>query len=109
MTPREVADLRRWLEASGGIADGKPFLGDRRLDALIDVMLEMAAQLWVVKRRNTVLESLLAEKGAISAGDMEAYTLPADRAVALRTERAAFVATLFHSLSELPTEPNSKE
>jgi hypothetical protein len=109
MTPDEVIDLRRWLDASGGIADGKPFLGDRRLDALVEVMLEMAAQLWVVKRRNAVLESLLTEKGAIAPGDMEGHSLPDERAGQLRAERTEFVATLFRSFSELPTEPTSEE
>ena len=109
MTPQEVSDLRRWLDASGGIADGKPFLGDRRLDALVEVMLEMAAQLWVVKRRNAVLEALLAEKGAIAPGDIEGHALSGDQAARLRTERGEFVATLFRSLSELPTEPISEE
>ncbi len=109
MTPREVSDLRRWLDASGGIADGKPFLGDRRLDALVDVVLEMAAQLWVVKRRNAMLESLLVDKGVIATGDMEHHRLADDDAARLRRERSEYVATLFHSLSELSTEPTSEE
>lgn len=109
MTPQEIDDLRRWLDASGGIADGKPFLGDRRLDALVDVMLEMAAQIWVVKRRNAILESLLTDKGVLASGEMEDHRFPADRAAHIRTERSEFVATLFRSLSELPTEPSPKE
>jgi hypothetical protein len=105
MTPREVSDLRRWFDASGGIADGDPFLGDRRMDAFVDVMLEMAAQLWVVKRRNAVLEDLLIEKGALAAADMEQHSLSPDRAASLKAERAEFVATLFRSLADLPAVP----
>lgn len=109
MTPAEVTDLRRWHEASGGIADGRPFLGDRRLDAMVEVMLELSAQLWVLRRRNTVLEAALADAGALAADAVEQHTLSPEATAALRTERAAFVATIFRSLSELPTDPQEKE
>lgn len=104
MTPDEVTDLRRWLDASGGIADGRPFLGDRRLDALVDVVLEMAAQLWVLRRRNAVLEEVLVNNRLMTADAVEQHTLSDDLAAALRTERAEFVATVFRSLAELPME-----
>jgi hypothetical protein len=108
MTPAEVADLRRWLDASEGIADGKPFLGDRRLDALVDVVLEISAQLWVAKRRGTMLESLLIEKGVFSPEELEQHVPSADPA-ALRAARGEFVGTIFRSLAELPSEPVPKD
>jgi len=106
MTPDEVADIRRWLDASGGIADGRPFLGDRRLDALVEVVLEMAAQLWVLRRRNAVLEEVLVEKGLIATDAVEQHSLSKELAAALRSERSEFVATIFRSLAELPMEPS---
>jgi hypothetical protein len=105
MTPAEVADLRRWLEASEGLADGQPFLGDRRLDAITDVLLELAAQLWVSRRRNAVLEELLSERGIIGAQDIEKYVFSESQAAELRSARELFVATIFRSLSQLPQTP----
>jgi hypothetical protein len=109
MTPREVADLRRWLDASEGIADGKPFLGDRRLDALVDVLLETAAQLWVAKRRGAMLESLLVEKGVFTPDELEQHLPSAADAAALRAARGEFVGTIFRSLAELPLEPTPED
>ncbi len=109
MTPREVTDLRRWLDASEGLADGKPFLGDRRLDALVEVLLETAAQLWVAKRRGTMLESLLVEKGVFAPEELEQHLPSAENAAAMRTARGEFVSTLFRSLAELPTEPTPED
>lgn len=109
MTPEEVTDLRRWHEASGGIADGRPFLGDRRLDAMVEVMLELSAQIWVLRRRNTVLESALTERGALAADTVEQHTLSPEATAALRAERAEFVATIFRSLSVLPASLSEKE
>lgn len=107
MTPDEVSDLRRWIDQSGGIADGRPFLGDRRLDALVDVVLEMSAQLWVLRRRNAFLEEVLAGKGVITASEVEQHEASGDLAGALRAERAEFISTIFRSLAELPQEVQS--
>lgn len=104
MTPDEVTDLRRWYEASEGLATGRPFLGDRRLDAMAEVMVELAAQLWVLKRRNAVLEGVLAAQGALDPAAIEAFTFTPEATAAQRESRAAFVATIFRSLAELPLE-----
>ena len=104
MTPDEVKDLRRWLDASGGIADGRPFLGDRRMDALVDVVLEMAAHLWVLRRRNAVLEEVFVKNRLMPIDAIEQHVLSDDLVDALQSERAEFVATIFRSLAELPME-----
>jgi len=109
MTPDEVTDLRRWLDKSEGLADGRPFLGDRRLDAMMDVMLEMAAQVWVLKRRNAVLEGVLAAQGALDPEAIERFTFTPDETAAMRESRAAFVSTIFRSLAELPLAPEASQ
>ncbi len=109
MNPNEVADLRRWLDASEGLADGKPFLGDRRLDALLEVVLEVTAQLWVARRRSTMLESLLADKGILTPAEVEQYQPSAETAAALRATRGEFVGAIFRSLAELPLEPTQED
>lgn len=105
MTPDEITQLRTWLDASEGLADGRAFLDDRRLDAMTEVLLELAAQIWVVKRRNAVLEDLLDQKGIIAPPEVEEHSLSAPRAADLRAQRSEFVATVFRSLNELPQTP----
>ena len=105
MTPDEVTDLRRWLDASNGLADGQPFLGDRRLDAMTDVLLELAAQLWVSRRRNAALEALLCQHGLIGADELENFSFSESQASELRSARGEFVAIIFRSLSQLPQTP----
>jgi len=107
MTPDEVKDIQRWLDASKGLADGRPFLGDVRLDALIDVLLEISAQLWVLKRRNGLLEAALADAGVLPPGAVEDYRPDADLKAALQEQRAAFVAAIFRSFTEVSTEPDN--
>lgn len=102
MSPEEVKDLRRWLDESGGIAQGYPFLGDRKSDAMMDVMLEMAAQIWVLKRRNSILEKLLDEKGILSREAIESFSFTKDAAAAQRQVRAEFVGKIFRSVESLP-------
>lgn len=108
MSPEEVKDLRRWLDESGGIAEGKPFLGERKLDAMMEVMLEMAAQIWVLKRRNAVVEALLAEKGCISEEAIESFTFSPEQTAQQRAKRAEFVSTIFRAMEELPTSANDQ-
>jgi hypothetical protein len=108
MTPDEVNDLRRWFDASKGLADGNPFLGDRRLDAMLDVLLELAGQLWVVKRRNATLEAALTRAGSLDAHAVEDHAFTPEETAQMREQRGAFVATIFRSLAELPTEVDAK-
>ena len=105
MNEAEVADIRRWLAKSEGLADGRPFTDDRRLDALLEVTLELAAQLWVVRRRQALLESRLAQQGALGAAALEAHSFTPDEARQVRELRAEIIATVFRPFAELPIDP----
>lgn len=108
MNEAEVADLRRWLDKSEGLADGRPFTGDRRIDALVEVSLELAAQLWVVRRRQALLESKLAQVGALGTADLETHCFTPDEARQVRELRAEIIATVFRPFAELPIDPPSE-
>jgi hypothetical protein len=105
MSPEEVKDLRRWLDESGGIAEGNPFLGSRTLDAMVDVMQELAAQIWVLKRRNAVLEKLLEQNGTLTSDAIEGFSFTKEEAAEQRKIRAEFVSSIFRSMEELPNTP----
>ena len=105
MNEAEVADIRRWLEKSEGLADGRPFTGDRRIDALIEVALELAGQLWVVRRRQAMLESRLAAGGTLPPGALETHSFTPEEARQVRELRTELIATVLRPFAELPIDP----
>lgn len=64
------------------------------LDGMMRMMLELASEVWVLRDRFSVLESLLAERGTLTAADLDAYQPGEDLAQQLDTQRAAFVRRL---------------
>ncbi|GAB3273756.1 hypothetical protein [Kineosporia babensis] len=64
------------------------------IDGMMRMMLELASEVWVLRDRFSVLEALLAERGTLSAADLDAYQPGADLAQHLDGERAAFVRRL---------------
>lgn len=73
-------------------------------DAMIGVIAELAAELWVVKRRLGKLESELAERGLSLDLDGEAAPSTPDE-VAARDE---FVARVFGPLLATSTTPDER-
>ena len=77
------------------------FLPHPLLDRLVDVVLELGAELWIERDRRRVLEQLLAERGIVRTADLEAHRdTPEQRAERLR-DRDAFVRRLYGSLKSL--------
>jgi len=64
------------------------------LDGMMRMLLELASEVWVMRDRFTVLETVLAERGALTAGDLDTYQPDASLAQFLDTERAAFTRRL---------------
>lgn len=104
MNRNDIAGIRHWLEKSEGLADARPFLGDRRMDALVEVMLELAAQLWVTRRRLAMLEATLTEAGTLPGGAVENHRPSSEAAAEVRADRERFIAAIFRSIAELPTD-----
>ncbi|MEM1261291.1 MAG: hypothetical protein AAGH76_02715 [Pseudomonadota bacterium] len=89
----QVADI-------GMPADGQEpqFLPHPLLDALLESVVALGGELWIERDRRMALEALLAEKGILSAADIEAWQ-PSDEQSALRTEELkALTDRVFKSL-----------
>lgn len=81
---------------SGGDVPNRPsYLGSDRLDDITRMLTEVASELWILKDRNMVLESLLAQAGVTTPAAIEAYQPDAATAQAIAAERAAFTARIF--------------
>lgn len=71
------------------------FFDNPVIDNLITVTLELGAELWVQKERMRVVETLLAQRGVVTAELIEQYAPSADEAARVREAREAFVQRLF--------------
>ena len=81
---------------SGGDVPTRPaYLGSDRLDDLARMLTELASEVWILKDRNMVLETLLAEHGAVTPAQVEAYQPDPETARRILAERAAFTARIF--------------
>ena len=71
--------------------DSRPaYLGSDRLDDIARMLTEVASELWILKDRNMVLETLLAEAGVLTPASIDAYNPDAETAARIAAERSAF-------------------
>lgn len=64
-------------------------------DKLLQVSMELAAELWVTRRRLAAIEAQLVDKGTVTSPDR----LPAELDPQERAERDAFVQRIFGSFT----------
>ncbi|MEM1020880.1 MAG: hypothetical protein ACFBZ9_15200 [Sphingomonadales bacterium] len=87
---------------------GKQYFDNVVIDNLMDAFLELSAEVWTIKDRNIVLETVLSDLLKAQGKDsdinalIEAYE-PSDEIKALRKgERSKFIASVFASFSRRP-------
>jgi hypothetical protein len=71
------------------------FVPEAGNDRLLQVSMELAAELWVTRRRLAAIEAQLVENGVVCSPDR----LPADLDPQAREDRAAFVQRIFGSFT----------
>ena len=88
----------------GGVplaGDNPSYLGDPIQDALVNMVMELAAQVWVNRERMAALEAVLEERGDLPADEVERYRPDPERAAQLRQERDRFVADILKEIQRL--------
>lgn len=87
---------------------GAPLVGDYPVyfkepvqDAMMNMILELSAQLWMSMDRMYALEDLLERQGIVSAADLDGYRPDAERAAALRARRERFTHDILRDLKML--------
>jgi hypothetical protein len=89
--------------------DGAPaFMGDPRLDALMNLCLELGANLWSARRRVGKLEHLLAEKGILEPNEVDMVRLDDEAAATWVTRRNEFVERLLGTVTAVMADATVK-
>jgi len=75
------------------------FFDQDGMDQLLSMVLELAAELWVVRERVFVVEAVLQTKGVAVSEAIEAFVPTAEQQATLAAMRADMTAQLFRSLN----------
>ena len=73
---------------------GRAYFDTVVTDNMIDALMELAAEVWTIRDRQVVLESVLAAQGIDAATLIEAHRPSTDEMAARKQLREAFVARL---------------
>ncbi len=73
---------------------GRAYFDNVVTDNIIDAFMELAAEVWTIRDRQHVLETVLAGQGVDAATLIEAHCPEADELAARKALREAFVARL---------------
>ena len=97
------------------MGDYPVYFRDPVQDAMMNMILELSAQLWMSMDRMYALEDLLSRQGVVSTADLDGYRPDAERAKALRARRERFTHDILRDLKSLtegaasaPAEPGKE-
>src|SRR5580698_4244659 len=78
-------------------SDGREasFLGNPVLDSLVHTVVALGTELWVVKRRAKIVESLLAAKKPVTPETIESYVPTAEQERAWAAERTEMIKATY--------------
>jgi len=84
------------LEAAGR----RPaFFGEEGIDQLLSMVLELAAELWVVRERVFVVEAVLEQQGIAVSTAVEAFVPTVEQQATLASMRSEMTSQMFRSLN----------
>jgi hypothetical protein len=81
---------------------GKAYFDSVVTDNMMDALIELSAELWTMKDRIMVLESVLATQGIDATRLVEAHVPTDDERAARKAAREAFIAQVFASFQRRP-------
>ena len=79
------------------------YFDDPIQDAMMKMMLELAAQVWINRDRMMAVEDLLEQQGTVGREAIDAYQPSADRAAAIKLERDRFINDIFKEVQKIRT------
>jgi hypothetical protein len=81
------------------------FFDDPAVDRVLGIVMELAAEVYVLRERLRTVEQMLDERGAISRADLEAYRPSAEERAARLAERDAFIARIMAPVTHEADSP----
>lgn len=102
MTSRSAADIPESLgfEIQGS---GRRYYDDVALDNVVDALMEMAANLWMVRDRQYVLEKVLSARGEDIQALVESYTPDPEETAERHRQCDDMVKQIFRGFVRRPT------
>jgi hypothetical protein len=88
------------------------FFPDPNVDRVLGVVLELAAEVYVLRDRVLTLERLLEQRGALSRQDIERYVPSAEERAQQLAERDALIARILAPMTaeaDSPTNSTDKK
>jgi hypothetical protein len=82
-------------------SDDPVLLQDPVVDALMRMVMEITAELWVERERRIALEDLLDRAGVVTADAVETYQPDQQRAAAIREQRDRLINGVFKEVRRL--------
>ena len=88
------------------------FFDAQGVDEMVSICMGLAQEMWVIKERQAVMESLAAKKGVVLPDDVEGYEFSDDEKAKPDSERHGFIDRIFFTLREeaesLAAEPEDE-
>ena len=88
----------------GGVrlaGDDPHYFDDPILDCLTNMILELAAEVWVNRERGLIVEQLLEQQNLLSHTQVEKFVPSEERQRELRQERDRFVGNIMREIQRL--------
>ena len=76
------------------------FFNDPALDKMMGLIMNLAAEVYILRDRNRALEEMLIHSGILREGALDEYKPDLERAKQLGAERDAFIARIMQPLLE---------
>jgi hypothetical protein len=81
--------------AGGDVAVRPDYLGEPRLDDLARMIFELTSELWILRDRTMMLESVLEANGIVPAGAVDSAQPDQEMSLRLLAERKALAARVY--------------
>jgi len=91
----------------GGVAsagENPHYFDDPVLDCLTNMLLELAAEVWVNRERALIVEQMLQQQNLISSDAVEKYVPSEEQQQGLREERDRFVGNIMREIKRLAAQ-----
>ncbi len=92
------------IEFIKGDWDKAQYLDDPQVDNLQGALIRLGTELWAVRRRQMVVESLLEQKGLLTNAAIESYRPTAKQAAEWDAERDDLIERVFAILYRIPEQ-----
>jgi hypothetical protein len=88
--------------------DRATFINDPHVDSLVAVIVSLSSELWTMRRRQMVVESLLAKSNLVSAAAIESYEPNEAEKAVWTAERDDTIERIFKALTRVGARATGK-